>query len=127
MHFHLNPRDDLPLYAQLARQLRQAIATGQWSPEQPLPSVRALVGLLGVNQQTVLKAFAELEAEGLIERRQGQGTFVIPGASEGEAKRRRLEVLTELSRLAALARDLGIDEADIHRALTADVETRNDV
>ena len=117
MSFSLDPRDDLPLYAQLARQLREAVTAGEWPEGRPLPSVRTLVGLLKVNPQTVLRAYRELEEEGLIERRQGQGTFVRPEAVEAAAEARRREVLDELGRLAAHAQDLGVPEEVIVRAV----------
>lgn len=117
MHFHLDPRDDLPLFAQLARQLRQAIAAGTWPGDRPLPSVRGMVSLLKVNQQTVLRAYGELEEQGLIERRQGQGTFVVPGAVELVARQRQQEVLAELQRLSRVARELGIDDGKITAAV----------
>jgi DNA-binding transcriptional regulator YhcF (GntR family) len=122
MRFHIDSRDDLPLYAQLTRQLRQAIAAGQWPAEQPLPSVRNLVSLLKVNPQTVLRAYSDLEAEGLIERRQGQGTFVVPSALQKAARERQREVLRELHRLAALARQLGVDAGAIAAALSVEEE-----
>ncbi len=117
MQFHLDSHDDLPLYSQLARQLREAIAAGQLTADRPLPSVRALVSLLKVNHQTVLRAYGELEAEGLVERRQGQGTFVVPEALAEATLKRRLEVLAELQHLATFARRLGVGEEEIAAAV----------
>lgn len=114
----LDAGSDLPLYAQLARQLREAVVSGGWDPARPLPSVRTLVALLRVNPQTVLRAYRELEEEGLIERRQGQGTFVRPEAIQAAAAARRREVLSELGRLAERARALGIGDAEIVAAVT---------
>ena len=117
MRFQLDSRDDLPLYSQLARQLRQAIAAGQLAENQQLPSIRALVSLLKVNHQTVLRAYGELEAEGLIERRQGQGTFVVLEALEEANRQRRRAVLAELRQLAMVARELGVDSDEIDAAV----------
>ncbi len=108
MNFSVDPTSDLPLFAQLARQLREAVLSGEWDPDRPLPSVRALVALLRVNPQTVLRAYEELERDGLIERRQGRGTFVRREGLEEAGERRREEVLHELRRLAARARSLGV-------------------
>jgi GntR family transcriptional regulator len=80
------------------------------------------VSLLKVNPQTVLRAYSELEAEGLIDRRQGQGTFVVPSALEEAARERQREVLRELRRLAALARQLGVDDAAIATAAALEGE-----
>ena len=117
LRFHLDPQDDLPLYSQLARQLRQAIASGQLTHDRRLPSVRALVSLLRINHQTVLRAYEELEREGLIERRQGQGTYVVPEALEEATRQRQREALAELQRLAKVARELGVDEKEIAAAV----------
>ncbi|NOZ79507.1 MAG: GntR family transcriptional regulator [Acidobacteria bacterium] len=115
--FSLDPRDDLPLYAQLARQLREAVTAGRWPAGRPLPSVRTLVGLLKVNPQTVLRAYRELEEEGLVEPRQGQGTFVRTEAVEAAAEARRRELLEDIERLARQARDLGVPEEVIVQAV----------
>jgi len=113
----LDPKKDLPLYAQLARQLREAVVSGQWDANQPLPSVRSLVALLRINPQTVLRAYRALEEEGLIERRQGQGTFVRGEALQAAAAARRQEVLHDLAHLAARARELGLSQEQIEKAV----------
>jgi GntR family transcriptional regulator len=120
MLLHLDPQDDLPLHAQLARQLRQAIASGKFARDRSLPSVRALARLLRINHQTVLRAYGDLAAEGLIERRQGQGTYVAPEALGEVTRQRQREVLTEIHRLATLARELGIGEREITAAIKLD-------
>jgi GntR family transcriptional regulator len=76
MFEHLDPALPTPLYAQLAERLRAAIATGDLAPGALLPSVRQLATRLRLNPGTVVQAYRDLETSGLVELRQGSGTFV---------------------------------------------------
>ncbi len=68
----------VPLYAQLEVSLRESISRGNWGPGQPLPSDRELAEQWRVSRCTVRQALDNLVRDGLIERRQGKGTFVVP-------------------------------------------------
>jgi GntR family transcriptional regulator len=72
----LDPRDPTPLYAQLERGLRAAVATGRLRPGDQLPTVRQLAVELQVNANTVARVYAELERAGVLETRRGVGSFV---------------------------------------------------
>src|SRR5512147_1236057 len=74
--FFINPSDPTPLYAQLGRAIRFAIATGRLRIGEQLPTVRQLAVELRVNANTVAKVYAELERSGVLETRRGVGTFV---------------------------------------------------
>ena len=76
MFEHLDAALPTPLYAQLAERLRAAIATGDLAPGEVLPSVRQLATRLRLNPGTVVQAYRELETSGLVELRQGSGTYV---------------------------------------------------
>ena len=76
MFYRLDPRSPVPLYAQIAEQLREAIVCRELAAETPLDSVRALAGRLRVNPATVVQAYRQLEIEGFVEMRQGSGTYV---------------------------------------------------
>lgn len=76
MFFRLDPRSPVPLYAQIAEQLRVAIVAQELAADTPLDSVRALAGRLRVNPATVVQAYRQLEVEGFVEMRQGSGTYV---------------------------------------------------
>lgn len=67
-----------PVYLQIKEQLEHRIASGQLASGEALPSVRILAQQLQVNPNTVMKAYRELELEGLVVSRQGEGTFVTP-------------------------------------------------
>ena len=74
----LDPRDARPLYLQIMEEVRRALVVGTLRAEDPLPSVRELASQLVVNPRTVLQAYRELEREGVIYVKRGQGTFVAP-------------------------------------------------
>lgn len=93
--FRLSSTSGLSTYLQIAQQVRQALRLGTLQPGDQLPTVKEVVGALAINPNTVLKAYRVLEAEGLIQGRPGQGTFVI----------RSLQA-TPASKLAALRRSL---------------------
>src|SRR3982751_5390736 len=72
----IDPRDPTPIYAQLERALRAAIATGRLGGGEQLPTVRQLAVDLRINANTVARVYAELERAGVIETRRGIGSFV---------------------------------------------------
>src|SRR5215216_1262185 len=86
----LDPRDERPLYLQIVDQVRRALLVGTLRAEDPLPSVRDLAGQLVVNPRTVSQAYRELENEGLLYVRRGQGTFVSNTIAPDRRARRAL-------------------------------------
>jgi len=77
INFHLDPRSGLPPYLQVVQQVKQALRLGVLAVGDQLPTVKEVVATLPINPNTVLKAYRELEHEGLIDSRPGQGTFVL--------------------------------------------------
>jgi len=94
--FRVDPKDPTPLYAQLERAIRMAIATGKLEPGARLPTVRQLAVDLHVNSNTVARVYAALERTDVVETQRGVGTFVrdTPPASVVTENRER-----ELDRL----------------------------
>lgn len=88
--FVVDTRSPTPIYAQLDRSIRAAIATGTLAPGAQLPTVRQLAVDLTVNANTVARVYAQLEKDGVLETRRGVGTFVRD-APTPEAKRRHRE------------------------------------
>ncbi len=84
MRIPLDREDGQPLYRQISGYIRRGILAGSLVPESRLPAVRALSRDLGVNRITVETAYAELEAEGLVDMRVGSGTFVLPSYVQSE-------------------------------------------
>ena len=80
MLFRIDPVGGEPLYAQLAAQVRAAVARGELADGERLPSARDLAASLDVNLHTVLRAYQDLRTEGLIELRRGRGAVVTAGS-----------------------------------------------
>ena len=81
MLIDISPDDGIPIYRQIVNQVKYLIASGQLASDEELPAIRALAEQLLVTPNTVVKAYGELEREGLIYKRQGAGTFVADVAS----------------------------------------------
>ena len=101
----LDYRDSRPLYQQVKDSLRRMMLTGLLSPEEKLPSVRALATQLAINPNTIQRAYAELEAEGYIYSVAGKGSFVSTG--DGEHLRRIAELTGRLVPLLEELKSLG--------------------
>jgi GntR family transcriptional regulator len=112
VEFHLDGASGLPPYQQLVRQVRQALRLGLLREGDQLPTVKDVVAHLAINPNTVLKAYRELEYEGLVAARPGVGTFVTRTladaslAAHGPLRR-------DLVRWLARARRAGLDDESI--------------
>src|SRR5947207_4939955 len=97
MHLQIDLGSRLPIYQQLAQQIREAIARGELQPEAALPSVRQLSSELLVNPNTVARAYTELERDGILVTRPGLGVFVAQPRQEltRAARDRRLAELLD--------------------------------
>jgi len=96
IQFRLDPRSGVSTYLQLVHQVRHALRLGMLQPGDQLPTVKEVVGTLAINPNTVLKAYRELEHDGLAEGRPGVGTFITnslggPPPETHAALRRSLE------------------------------------
>jgi GntR family transcriptional regulator len=78
--FHIDPANPAPIYAQLERGVRTAVAAGWLEPGDQLPTVRQLAVTLKINANTVARAYASLERDGIVESQRGVGTFIRPHA-----------------------------------------------
>ena len=110
--FHLDPRSGVPTYLQLVQQVRQAVNLGILRPGDQLPTVKDVVGALAINPNTVLKAYRELDREGLVVARRGVGTFVadeLPSLPPDDLKGLR----SSLMRWVERARAAGLDDQNI--------------
>ena len=76
LHFQIDERTGVPVYRQMMDQVKYYIAGGTLRPGDQLPSIRELASALTVNPTTVVKAYTELERDGVIEMRHGKGAFV---------------------------------------------------
>lgn len=97
MDFQIDTASRLPIYRQLTRQLREAVARGRLQPDDRLPSVRDLSRTLVINPNTVARVYTELEREGVINTRPGLGVFVARPKAEltRKARKERLDELLD--------------------------------
>src|SRR5437867_5178946 len=114
----IDQRDPTPIYAQLERGLRAAIATGRLRPGDQLPTVRQLAVDLEVNANTVARVYGELERAGVIETRRGVGSFISATPAQAHPPReheRRLR--TFVTRVLADADSAGFTFDEVVAAL----------
>lgn len=111
--FQVDPRSPTPIYDQIASSVKHAVAGGALAEGEALPSVRQLAVDLRVNPNTVARAYRELEAEGVVESRRGQGTFIAAGGKRLTAAGRRKSLEPAILRLAADAHALGLDRDEL--------------
>ena len=96
--FEVDSRSPTPIYAQLDRSIRAAIATGALKSGMQLPTVRQLAVELSINANTVARVYAQLERDGILETRRGVGTFVREVPTPQAARTHRERELRELIR-----------------------------
>jgi GntR family transcriptional regulator len=112
IEFHLDGHSKVATYMQLVQQVRQSLRVGLIEPGDQLPKVREVAESLAINPNTVLKAYRQLEIEGLVEGRPGVGTFVrrsLAGPSLTAQQALRDELVAWLQR----ARSARLDEEDV--------------
>ena len=129
MHFYLDTRSGVPTYMQLVNQVRRSVRNGILRSGDRLPTAREVVAALAINPNTVLKAYTQLESEGLVISRPGLGTFIaedipVPLAAAVQRQLRRgLDSWIRSAAAAGLDREgmlalinLAIDEQGTHVA-----------
>lgn len=122
MFDRIDSRSSTPIYAQIAARVRVAVAAGELKTGDGLPSVRALAARLRVNPATVVQAYRELEVEGLVQMRQGAGTYVTDVTPERRAQERAADARRLVRELLAEAARRGISAADLSLALNAELK-----
>jgi len=95
MFFRVDPSSAVPVYSQIMDQVKHAVASGLLELGNRLPSIRELAKELRVNPNTIIRAYRELETEGIIESKRGQGSFVTSGGTALTVEGRK-EILTKL-------------------------------
>lgn len=112
MFTNIDPKSAVPIYRQIIEQVRRMVAAGTLAAGDRLPSVRELAAQLVINPNTAARVYRELERDGLIETRRGDGTY-MSGAAEAMAEReRRHLVRARLEEAAAEARALGLSDQE---------------
>lgn len=106
MLIQLNFKSGKPVYLQVVDQIKSAAASGALKPGEALPSIRPLAEELRVNRNTIAKAYAELESQGVIESRQGKGCFLADNHSPLKKDIRRKMLIEEIDQAVVQAHHL---------------------
>jgi GntR family transcriptional regulator len=115
MQLHVSTGDGVPIYLQIANQVKYLVASGRLAPGDELPAIRVLAHQLLVNPNTVARAYLELERGGVVQKRHGSGTY-ISDAGSPLARKERLKILFErVDALVAEARHLEVDSQELIR------------
>ena len=110
--FQINLRLGEPIYEQIVRAVKRAIATGQLEPGFRMPSVRVISGELAVNPNTVQKAISRLVDEGVLESHPGQGSYVADRPASIPSEKTKA-LIPMIERLLIEAAHHGLTEADL--------------
>jgi len=113
LNLQIDNKSGVPYYRQIIEQIKFAVARGQLEPGDRLPTVRQLAVDLAVNPNTVVRAYRQLEIEGVVETQQGSGTFVGEERPEIDALERRRMLDQILTDLLARASSYGFSIEDV--------------
>ena len=113
MQLHISAADGIPIYLQIVNQVKYLVAAGRLAPGDEMPPIRVLAEQLLVNPNTVARAYRELEAAGLVEKRRTAGTYVSDQGSP-LARKERLRILTDrVDALLAEASQMNVPVEDV--------------
>ncbi|OQR59988.1 GntR family transcriptional regulator [Streptomyces maremycinicus] len=116
VEYRIDRHSGVATYVQIVQQTKQALRLGLLRPGDKLPTAREVVEATAINPNTVLKAYRELERDGLVEARRGVGTFVRRGLNTTPADS---PLRAELDAWAARAREAALDRDDVAALFTA--------
>jgi GntR family transcriptional regulator len=111
--FRVDPASGVPVFLQFVQQVRQSVLLGHIHPGDQLPTVKQVAAGAVVNPNTVVKAYRQLELEGLVEARPGSGTFVTARAVTPVPARDVAAARRALERFFATAEQVGLDDAAV--------------
>jgi GntR family transcriptional regulator len=116
MRIRVEPKSNVPVFAQIMGEIRAAVARGACGPDMMLPSVRQLASDALVNPNTVAKAYRELEREGILYTKRGLGVFIAHKAPALCRTERARDLAHNLRALIASARRSGLTEKELRQA-----------
>jgi len=113
----IDVKDGVPIYRQIANQIRYMAASGLLQPDEELPPIRALAAQLRVTPNTVVKAYEELESAGVISKRRGSGCFISEGPSKLAEREKRRILEQRIDGLLAEARQLNYRPGELMKLI----------
>ncbi|MFG2488531.1 MULTISPECIES: GntR family transcriptional regulator [Streptomyces] len=119
LEYRIDRRSGIATYMQIVQQTKQALRLGLLEPGDKLPAAREVVEATAINPNTVLKAYRELEREGLVEAKRGLGTFIRKSLGSAPADS---PLHDELADWARRARDAGLERDDVAALFTSVLE-----
>jgi GntR family transcriptional regulator len=117
MDITINVTDGVPIYRQIVNQVKYLVASGLLRPGEELPAIRTLALQLKVTPNTIVKAYDELEAAGIVHKRQGSGTYVSEGRSRLSKQERQRIIEQRIDALLAESHQLNFTPDDILRMI----------
>jgi GntR family transcriptional regulator len=117
MDITINVTDGVPIYRQIVNQVKYLVASGLLRPGEELPAIRTLALQLKVTPNTIVKAYDELEAAGIVHKRQGSGTYVSEGRSRLSKQERQRIIEQRIDALLAEGHQLNFTPDDILRMI----------
>jgi GntR family transcriptional regulator len=124
LQFHIESSSGIPINRQIADQIRAACAAHTLRPGERLPSVRELARQLTINQNTVLRVYEKLTAEGILERRHGDGTYVADTLPANQLRSQRALLKEDFLRLLQRAQSLGITPTELRQWLNQTLDEK---
>ncbi|MYC70827.1 MAG: GntR family transcriptional regulator [Gemmatimonadetes bacterium] len=116
MEIVIDTSDSVPVFAQLIDQIKKAVLSGELSAGAALPSIRQLANDMGLNHNTVAKAYRLLERDAVIETKGYRGTFIHPNAKANSAVDLNAWVTSTLSETIKTLRGSGVTDSEIRIA-----------
>ncbi|MBI3039911.1 GntR family transcriptional regulator [bacterium] len=107
----------IPIYLQIVLGMKREILTGIFGPGEKLPSIRDLAIELKVNPNTIAKAYQEMETNGIIFFKRGQGAYVSPRTKEDRMGEAKLEILHLVTQIQFIAKSMGINKAQLREII----------
>ena len=108
----VDPRSRVPIYEQLIQKVKSLVYSGELRADDPMPSVRSLAAELAINPNTIQRAYAALEAEGVIYSLPARGSFVSDNTQK-VMERRKEELIEKLAKLLRELKSLGCDPDEV--------------
>ncbi|NLY11420.1 MAG: GntR family transcriptional regulator [Firmicutes bacterium] len=122
MNIHVDPNGTVPIYRQISQQIKNAVAIGRLTSGTKLPSIRELSKKIEVNPNTVVRAYQELERDGVVESLRGVGTFVCNVKIKINDGQRRQRIEKIVQELLTEAYHLNFDQDELMAIIIKELE-----